>query len=300
MGNELYTLLIPREADKDRRSRLKNFVTWLIATDGQWNKPDLLAYRDYLLVDHCSNSVTVYLATIRGRYRELAGDFLNAADPDRSKVKQEIKQDRVDSRYAGVRLTSEQAEELLSAPGSGDLLGIRNTALIAVSLYTGIREQELCNLEIRDLRQTLDGDLCLHVREGKGCMTRAIPYGAGGVRCLSLVDKWTTDAGITVGLVFRPLWKSHRLRPGKLSTRTVQKTMTRYPIMIDDVLTHVRHHDLRRTYARRCYDEGMDPISIQKNLGHATLDATLLYIGLPPTGDRNPPELYKNGGGTSE
>ncbi len=41
----------------------------------------------------------------------------------------------------------------------------------------------------------------------------------------------------------------------------------------------VHPHDLRRTYARRQYEMGLDPVKIQQNLGHSDLSTTLGYIG---------------------
>ncbi|MBN1562477.1 MAG: tyrosine-type recombinase/integrase [Anaerolineae bacterium] len=50
----------------------------------------------------------------------------------------------------------------------------------------------------------------------------------------------------------------------------------------------VKPHDLRRTYARLAWETGMQPIAIQQNLGHASLDTTLIYIGDLDTSHRQP------------
>jgi site-specific recombinase XerD len=52
--------------------------------------------------------------------------------------------------------------------------GLRDTALIAIALCTGARRTELANLEVRDLRQRLGGELALHIREGKGRKERLV------------------------------------------------------------------------------------------------------------------------------
>ena len=62
--------------------------------------------------------------------------------------------------------------------------------------------------------------------------------------------------------------------------------------MVGGELVTVHPHDLRRTYARRCYDAGMDILAIQQNLGHADHKTTLKYIGVSDVESRQPPSLY--------
>lgn len=45
-------------------------------------------------------------------------------------------------------LTKEQADALLAAPGVDNLLGLRDTAVIAVMLCTGVREAEFSALQV--------------------------------------------------------------------------------------------------------------------------------------------------------
>jgi site-specific recombinase XerD len=72
---------------------------------------------------------------------------------------------------------------------------LRDTALIALMLCTGVREAGLCALQVRHFRLKLGGALALHVREGKGCAERLVPYGEPEW-VLAVVDKWREAAGI--------------------------------------------------------------------------------------------------------
>jgi integrase len=110
---------------------------------------------------------------------------------------------------------------------------------------------------------------------------------------LAIVDKWLAAAGIPGGAVFRGIWKGgKKLRRGRLSLRAVQYIITSYPVMVDGELVSVRPHDLRRTYARRLYEAGMDLVAIQQNLGHADLATTLGYIGALDVDKRRAPAVY--------
>jgi site-specific recombinase XerD len=226
---------------------------------------------------------------------ELLARLANGTDPKHSAVKVETIQDKTDEQY-GIRLTRDQASALLAAPGLVPIDRLRDTAILAMFLCTGIRADELCNLEAKDLRQTKSGELCLHVRGGKGNKTRVVFYG-GNEWVLAYIDKWLAAAGILEGAVFRGFYKpkcdgSRKLRDGRLSVRAVQRVVENYPVMVGGELTTLHCHDLRRTYAKNWHDGGGDLVGLQQNLGHASLETTLGYIGLLDASKRQPLSMY--------
>lgn len=311
--------LLPPGADDDTRYRLGKFTRWMAATGRPLTAPDLAAYRDYLAPELAPATIRAHLSTIRGAYRRMienndtrgalyamapAGDpadrkafvdeaitrVQNAIAPAAAPVVVVTRQDRPDNDQ--LRLTREQAEALLNAPGIDTMAGLRDTAIIALILCTGIREAELCGLDVPDLRQGLGGELALHVRHGKGAKERLIPYGELSW-CLVLVSAWLQRAGIVDGAVFRGLYKGGaQLRPGRLSVRAVEYIVSAYPIAIDGHLRQVKAHDLRRTYARRLYEGGADLLAIQQNLGHAHQRTTSGYIGELSAARRRAPAVY--------
>jgi site-specific recombinase XerD len=258
--------LIPPDADKDGRHRLGLFSRWLNGAGRSWREPDLAVYRDHLLYERrlAPSSVSAHLATVRARYAALLRDnavrdalyaltpaeaspaerkafvdetlerLRNAADPRNAPVTVITSQDRPDASH--IRLTVRQANTLLEQPGVDTLMGLRDTALIALMLCTGLREGELCALDVPNLRQRLGGALALHVRRGKGAKERLIPYGALDW-CLAVVEAWLTEAGIKDEAVFRSFWKGGRPRDSRLTARAVQNVLKDYPLMIDGQLT---------------------------------------------------------------
>jgi site-specific recombinase XerD len=308
------SIFIPANADKDTRSRVGAFCTWLTETQRAWHSADLAAYRDQLLAaGKRATTVSAHLSSIRAAYgrvlrnNDVRGELFTAAgeelqrlgqadtpanraaivterytrlenglDPKAAPVKLSKSQDQADG--AQVRLTREQAEALLAAPGVMPLDALRDTCVIALMLCTGIREAELCALEVVDLRERLGGELALHVRQGKGRKERLIPYGELSW-VLAVIDQWLTATHISEGRVFRSFWKGHQSIRGPLTARTVERIVRKYPVMIDGDLTPVAPHDLRRTYAARLYEVGVDLVAIKQNLGHADTRTTLLYIG---------------------
>lgn len=222
---------------------------------------------------------------------EVIEQLRNNVKPGKGKVKVIKKQDREDDEH--LRLKPPQADRLLAAPGLDTLLGIRDTAIIALMLCTGLREAEVCQLTRADLRRTYGGELTLMIREGKGAKQRMVPYGELSW-CLAYVDKWIALAGIDDGPLFRGFYKGgKKLRPGGLTVDAIQDILSRYPIAIGDDVRTVKPHDLRRTYARVMYDAGMDLVAIQQNLGHADLKTTLGYIGTLDASARRARSAFK-------
>ncbi len=311
-------LFLPESAGKDTRHRIQKYVSWLEASGLVWLTPDLRFYRDYLLNDEglAPESVSVHLSSVRSRYRELLrmrqlffelvpaqatfaehkavvdeliARIENAIDPRSARVRTRDIQDHTDSDH--LRLTHEEARQLLSLPDTSTLVGKRDKAVISLLLCTGVREQELCSLEIRDLNQRLRGENALHIRFGKGMKERLVPYGDFDW-CLRYVNSWLAHADIHAGPVFRGLRKGDNVRSEALNERTVQKILARYPIMSQDRLTIVKPHDCRRTYARWLYDAGVKIDAIRQNLGHNSIEMTFRYIGPPDVADRLPPAVF--------
>lgn len=325
-SESIRALLIPANANKDVRSRVGKFCDWLMTTGGKPFEPDLSAYRDVLQGKLNAATVAAHLSTIRSQYTRLLRDnhlraelytlacasltaqghadtpanraafvtealerLRNAIDAKNSSVTVIKSQDRADA--AQTRLTKAQAEALLTAPGVVPLERLRDTALIALLLCTGVREAEAISLDMVDLRQQLGGELALHIRLGKGSKERLIPYGDLSW-VLAILDKWLSAADITEGKVFRSFWHGGRVLRGELSLRAVENIVGKYPVMIKGTLRHVKPHDLRRTYAHRLYEAGLDLMSISQNLGHASTKTTELYIGELGADKRRAPGVY--------
>lgn len=306
---------------KDTKHRARRFDAWLASTGRPWHAPDLARYRDALQVEGLApRSIAAHLATVRGLYRraihdnalrdallaaapagatpadrkaftdEVLARIENAIQPEAAPVRIITAQDHLDG--AAVRLTKSEAEQLLAAPGTRSLVGLRDTAIIALLLCTGIREAELCALQVPDLRQELGGELALWVREGKGAKSRAVPYG-DLAWALAIVEAWLAAAGIESGAVFRGFYHGGRvLRDSALTPRAVQQILAGYELMLKGKRATVRPHDLRRTYARRLYEAGLDLVAIQQNLGHASTRTTLGYIGALDADRRRAPAVY--------
>lgn len=314
------TLLNHVSANKSTVSRVKQFTAWLNDNNLSLATANLADYRDYLLNTRQLNasSVSSHLSTLRGAYKRLLADnafrdtiyantpasastadkkamvdevvtrLTNASNASNSKVKVTMKQDKTDSD--GVRLNLSQVKQLLSQPFevSTPLVALRDCALLSLAVATGLREGELVQLTVDDLRQRFGGVLALRVQHGKGDKQRLIPYGQFS-NALVVVQRWLDTVGITDGYVFRSLDRHGNIRQN-MTTRAVIQVVNRYRVVVDGDELTLSPHDLRRTYAYLMYVGGMDLVSIQQNLGHASVDTTLKYIGKMDASRREPSE----------
>jgi site-specific recombinase XerD len=320
--------LLSNYDSKDESHRLRNYISWMDQSAVNWFSPDLTTYREYLLNHYLGrngkplspNSVKAHLSTIRSRYKsilrsnkirdyffnntpnelspsdrkalvdEILERIRNAIDPDNSPVKTVARQDIYDDAH--IRLTKQQVSELISQPNTGTLIGKRDLAILALLLCTGIREAELCALDIKDLTKTFGGELSLHVRHGKGSKERLIPYGHL-IWGLNLTQQWINSANITSDSVFRGFYRGgKRLRPTRLTVRAINQILDKYPVNVNDSLCKIAPHDIRRTYARQLYESNMDILAIRDNLGHVDSRTTLKYIGTMNVNQRKPKDIY--------
>jgi len=181
-------------------------------------------------------------------------------------------------------LSPEQAHLLLRQPGQETLTGTRDTALLAVMLGTGLREQEVVALEVHHLHAWCVEEMrpALYVPDGPGCIERCVPYLADAVR--AIVEQWRHAAEIEHGPVFRAFYVGEKIRPTPLSRRALEQVLASYPIEVDGEMIVVRPLDLRRTYARLLYDIGYDFFTIQRYLGVKQANTVASYLA----GERQP------------
>jgi len=298
----------------ERHSRLERYVDWLDKTARLWVAPELDAYRVYLLDEKklSESSAKAHLATIRARYRELlqsgvirqvlAEDI--AARPDGTYEQLEEWLDHLieaistqTQRLASVKsdeteakvLSVEQAAMLLRQPGLDTLTGLRDTAILALMLGTGLREQEVIALEVHNLYawSVEEQPPVVYVPNAPGCVERRVPYLHHTV--IEIVEEWLEVAEILFGPIFRGFYRGEKVRPAPLSRRALQQVLASYPILVDGEQVVVRPLDLRRTYARLLYDQGSDFFTIQRYLGVKQANTVASYLARRAPADAGTP-----------
>jgi len=166
----------------------------------------------------------------------------------------------------------EQINALLSACKKNEVHGNRNYAIVLLLLDTGLRLSELINLTVEDI----DFDNSSLIVTGKGKKERIVPFGSQVRRNLRryLIHQRPDPESPIVKQVFLT-YEGYPLKP-----RGVQSMIRR--LGRDAGIDNVRcsPHTFRHTFAKRYLMNGGDIFSLQKILGHSSLEVVKMYLHL--------------------
>ena len=182
----------------------------------------------------------------------------------------EIELPRTPQRLPKAVLTASEAERVMLETDVGDVLSLRDRAILETFYSTGMRRLELASLKLWDLdleRATAT------IRLGKGKKDRFIPLGD---RCAAWIAKYIVES--RVKLVSEP------------DDKTVFLSNAGEPFSLDHLSDLVRGyvdasgigkrgacHLFRHTMATLMLEGGADIRFIQAMLGHADLKTTQIY-----------------------
>ena len=207
------------------------------------NEDDAKAYLSELFDTKSKNTIMLAAASLKFFYKEiLKKDFSNVRMPKKEKRLPDV-------------LTQEEVRMLI---GSAD--NEKSRLIISMLYSAGLRVSELVNLKVDDLNL---GERTGWVRKGKGNKDRLFPISETLVK-----DVQVYLQGREHKYVFS--------KDGPLTTRNIQKIIlgTRKRAGLQKKVTP---HTLRHSFATHLLEAGADIRSIQKLLGHSSLQTTQIY-----------------------
>lgn len=170
-------------------------------------------------------------------------------------------------------LDLEQVQKLLDSPGEGDILCIRDKAMLEVLYSSGIRVSELVDLETQDIDLT---EGVLRVR-GKGRKDRLTPIGSQAIMALKrYFGARQSDPKMNTQFTHKVFLNKHG---EPLSTRSVRRKLDKY-LSIAGLDPGISPHTLRHSFATHLLNNGADLRSVQELLGHQSLSTTQVYTHL--------------------
>jgi site-specific recombinase XerD len=294
------------------RHDLAHFVAWWESTRRRLFDPALLRYedlRDWRTIrqrDDGAAPATINrgLASLRGYCRWALASHLLVENP-MADVK-----DVPTEPLAPRSLPAEAIDALLRAAGTqpNATLRARDEALLALLIYAGLRVQEACDLQLRDLDT---GSGTVTIRSGKAGKARRVPLHPDAqrrlgryldaVRCptgLPPIGSEQERERLLVGIdVTR---KGQPTTPGitqRVAQRTVQQVGQRAAHQLRSLaklerditrseelqnlarqLERATPHVLRHSLARRMLSRGAQLPEVQRVLGHSRLSTTGVYL----------------------
>ena len=170
-------------------------------------------------------------------------------------------------------LTEEETHRLFEAVHDSP----RDSAIVHVLAFGGLRVGELCRLSLEDLEFERN---VLHVRSGKGDKDREVVLEE---RSRAAIDRYLTD---------RALAGEGTTRLFPVSPVTVERIIRR-AARDAGIPRQVTPHMLRHTLATALLSRGCDIRYIQKLLGHASVSTTQIYTHVDTTALRGAYEKAK-------
>jgi site-specific recombinase XerD len=169
-----------------------------------------------------------------------------------------------------------QARRLLDAPPEGTLAGLRDRAILSVSLQVGFRRAEIAALNVGDLHQTRGFDALHVVRKGGRCEALAInPQAAQRIRAYLEIAGHGDQCDAPL---FRPLRGNAKPLDvaGRMDPDAIDRMVRKYADLIG--LAHgYSAHSMRATFITTALENGAQLEDVQKAAGHRDPSTTKLY-----------------------
>jgi len=203
------------------------------------------------------------LSSIRRFYRYLVRERLREDDPSA----------RIDSPKLGRALpdalSEHDVEILLSAPATGETLGMRDRAMLEVLYATGLRVSELVSLRL--VQVNLEQGVLRVV--GKGSKERLVPLGEEAIGWL---ERYMAEARSEL-IRGRPTDMLFPTRRGEGMTRQAFWYLIKRYARAGGIRKHLSPHTLRHAFATHLLNHGADLRAVQLLLGHSSLSTTQIY-----------------------
>jgi integrase/recombinase XerD len=261
---------------------LNRFIAWLEAQGtteiGGVTKDHVQDYQTHLYetvnsrgepnsVFHQNNT----LKAIKGLFRYLAEQNYLVSDPSR-----DVSYARTPKRLPRSILTGPEAKKVIHAPNTKTATGYRDRTIIEVFYSTGIRRNELINLELSDVDYH---EGFVRINSGKGNKDRVVPIGKIACRYIENYVK-----GVRPMLVKDPT-DNHlflTINGTKISENRVWQLVKTYSKKTK-IKKNITTHTFRHTCATLMLKNKANIRHIQELLGHSSLDSTQVYTSVTIT-----------------
>jgi len=165
----------------------------------------------------------------------------------------------------------------------GNLLGLRDRAILLLGFSGAFRRSELVALNKEDVVETVDG-LVISLRRSKTDQEAegrkvAIPQGREAGTCtVRALSAWLAAAGITTGPLFRRVNRHGQILPQRLSGEGVAIVVKRWAAAAGFEAEEFAGHSLRAGLATSAAIAGKSERAIMNQTGHRSSTTVRRYI----------------------
>ena len=208
-------------------------------------------------------TVSRCLASLKNFYTYVVSSGFLETSP----VSADIKIQRGEKKLPQI-LTGDEVELLLNQPGSTDLKGLRDKAMLEVMYATGIRVSELIDLNAEDVNLDLGVIKCAASKK-----VRAIPLYPAALRALTVYLRDVRSV-----MISDPSEKALFVNVGgaRMSRQGFWKILKYYQTKAG-IEKEITPHTLRHSFAVHLLENGADLGSLQELMGHSDISSTQMY-----------------------
>ena len=250
------------------RRDLRQYDAWLSKGRGKTlldaGRADLLAYLAHRFHQQAKpRSAARLLSSAKRFYQYLLREGRITADPTL-----EVESPKL-PRSLPKSLTEEDVEALLGAPDTGQVLGLRDKAMLETLYASGLRVSELVTVGLAQVSQ----DMGVVRIMGKGAKERLVPLGE---EALSWIRRYVAEGRpqILDGQRSDALFVT--ARGGAMTRQAFWQLIRRYAAKAG-LRKPISPHTLRHAFATHLLNHGADLRVVQMLLGHADISTTQIY-----------------------
>lgn len=177
--------------------------------------------------------------------------------------------DAPEKQLKGRALSSEDVAAVMEVCQDSKPINIRDLALVAILKGGGMRREEVVNLELLDYNRAKGA---LHIRKSKRGKDRTVYLPKGAIW---LLEQWLEIRGKEPGALLCPVRKGGRVQLRHMTPDAVFKIMVKRTKQAE--IEAFSPHDFRRTFCSDLIDAGIDIVTVQKLMGHASPVTTAKY-----------------------
>ena len=210
-----------------------------------------------------ASSVARTLSAVRSFHRFLMREGDSSSSPAAGVIRPKV------PRNLPRPLSVRDVQAILDAPAAGDMVGMRDRAILETLYGAGIRVSELVGLDVDDV-DFEEGSLRVL---GKGGKERVVPFGTFAAAALAAYQRQARPA-MARARSGPALFLNQR---GGRLTRQGAARILKSAARRAGVTSRVSPHTLRHSFATHLLEGGADVRVVQELLGHATLTTTQIY-----------------------
>ncbi len=182
-------------------------------------------------------------------------------------------------------------------PGTEDIRGLRDRALLSLGLFSGLRSKELATLTRDQLELCTSGEFIgvkIHLgatktdQEGKGSLVAVAATSDRYICPLRLVESWMNASASVQGPLFVRIRKGGDIPTAAkaLSTRAVRDVLRQRAVNAGIDPERLSTHSMRRGIAHAVLQAGRDIQTVKRHLRHKSIATTTNYLDeIEPTMD---------------